>query len=76
MIIMMLVVYCFFGCAIWMFFRLWVCNTVIGTLSVDGWTGTGTASRGLGVVLACSLSKSDLKSDLVVFRYLDVRFFM
>ena len=44
------------------------------TKYIDGWTGT--ASRGLGVVLACSLSKSDLKSDLVVFRYLDVRFFM
>ena len=66
---MMLVVYCFFvGCAICTYFRLLVCNTVIGTVTVDGWTGT--ASRGLGVVLACSLSKS----DLVVFRCSDVMF--
>ena len=50
MIMMMLVVYCFFGCAICMYFRLWVCNTVIGTVTVDGWTDTSsTASRGLGV---------------------------
>ena len=35
--IMMLVVYClFFGCAICLYFRLWVCNTVIGTVPVDG----------------------------------------
>ena len=26
-----------FGCAICMYFRLWVCNTVIGTVPVDGW---------------------------------------
>ena len=69
---MMLVMYCLFGCAICMYFRLWVCNTVIGTVTVDGWTGT--ASRGLGVLLACSLSKSDSKSDLVVFRCSDVMF--
>jgi len=37
MIMMMLVVYCFFGCAICMYIRLWVCNTVSGTVSVDGW---------------------------------------
>jgi len=36
-IMMMLVVYClFFGCAICLYFRLWVCNTVIGTVPVDG----------------------------------------
>ena len=36
-IMIMLVVYCFFfGCAICMYFRLWVCNTVIGTVPVDG----------------------------------------
>ena len=65
---MILVMYCLFGCAICMYFRLWVCNTAIDTVTVDGWTGT--ASRGLGVVLACSLSKS----DLVVFRCSDVMF--
>jgi len=71
---MMLVVYCLFSCAICMYFRLWVCNTVIGTVTVDGWTGT--ASRGLGVVLACSLSKSDSKSELVVFRCSGVVFYV
>ena len=39
-IMMMLVVYCLFvclfGCAICLYFRLWVCNTVIGTVPVDG----------------------------------------
>jgi len=29
MIMMMLVVYCLFVCAICLYFRLWVCNTVI-----------------------------------------------
>ena len=54
MIMMMLVVYCLFvclfvfGCAICLYFRLWVCNTVIGTVPVDGWD---TASRGLGDVV-------------------------
>ena len=39
MIMMMLVVYCLFvlGFAICLYFRLWVCNTVIGTVPVDGW---------------------------------------
>ena len=46
--IMMLVVYCLFVCAICLYFRLWVCNTVIGTVPVDGWD---TASRGLGDVV-------------------------
>ena len=50
MIMMMLVVYCLFVClfvfgfAICLYFRLWVCNTVIGTVPVDGWVqraGTG-----------------------------------
>ena len=48
--IMMLVVYCLFVCAICLYFRLWVCNTVIGTVPVDG---VGTASRGLVKVLIC-----------------------
>ena len=26
-----------FGCAICLYFRLWVYNTVIGTVPVDGW---------------------------------------
>jgi len=52
MIIMMLVAYCFFCCAICVYFRLWVCNTVIGTMPVDGWTVTSsTASRGLSGVV-------------------------
>ena len=53
MIMMMLVVYGFFsGCAICVYFRLWVCNTVIGTMPVDGWTVTSsTASRGLSGVV-------------------------
>ena len=34
--IMMLVVYCLFVCAICLYFRLWVYNTVIGTVPVDG----------------------------------------
>ena len=40
MIMMMLVVYCLFVfccCAICLYFRLWVYNTVIGTVPVDGW---------------------------------------
>jgi len=63
---MILVMYCLFGCAICMYFRLWVCNTATDTVTVHGWTGT--ASRGLGVVLACSLSKSvsnQIKSNLL-----------
>jgi len=28
--------YCFFGCAMCVYFRLWVCNTVIGTVAVEG----------------------------------------
>ena len=35
MIMMMLVVYCLFVC-FWLYFRLWVCNTVIGTVAVEG----------------------------------------
>ena len=35
--IMMVVVYCLFVCAICLYFRLWVCNTVIGTVHVDEW---------------------------------------
>ena len=30
------VLFVFFGCAICLYFRLWVCNTVIGTVLVDG----------------------------------------
>ena len=43
MIMMMLVVYCLFvclfvfSCAICLYFRLWVCNMVIGTVPADGW---------------------------------------
>ena len=48
---MMLLMYCLFGCAICMYFRLWVCNTVIGTVTVDGWTGTARQGTGRGVGL-------------------------
>ena len=47
MIMMMLVVYCLFVCAICLYFRLWVYNTVIARWWV------GTASRGLVKVLSC-----------------------
>jgi len=46
--IIIMMVYClFFGCAICLYFRLWVCNTVIARWWVS------TASRGLVKVLIC-----------------------
>ena len=38
-----------FGCAICVYFRLWVGSTVIGTVAVDGWSVT--ARTGLGGVV-------------------------
>ena len=44
-----------FGCAICVYFRLWVGSTVIGTVAVDGWSVTsGTARTGLGGVVKVS----------------------
>ena len=45
-----------FGCAICMYFRLWVCNTVIGTVSVDGGyseQGTGWCGESFEMIVSC-----------------------